>query len=263
MELMDKTVVITGATGGIGNQIALAFGDGGARLALVGRNREKLLQIAGECREKGYKVIPVEADIRRDEDIKKIVEKTHAELGPIDILINNAGAMAFNPVGQYTGEEVEDLIMTNIYGPIRLTQAVLPGMLARRHGRIVNIGSIFGSLSFPYFSIYSASKYAIRGFSEALRRELEGTDVGVTYVAPRGTKTSQSEGFLEMAKKTGMNMDQPEKVARIILDAVVADAKEVYLGRPERFFIFLNKLFPSVIDKALRKNTAIMARYIT
>ncbi|MBE9504507.1 MAG: SDR family NAD(P)-dependent oxidoreductase, partial [Proteobacteria bacterium] len=136
-------------------------------------------------------------------------------------------------------------------------------MLSRKSGQIVNIGSIFGSLSFPYFGIYSASKYAIRGFSEALRRETLGTGVGVTYVAPRGTITSQSTEFLEMAKKTGMNMDPPEKVARVILGAVLSGAKEVYIGRPERFFVFLNKFFPSIIDKALRKNVSIMAEYIT
>ena len=89
-----------------------------------------------------------------------------------------------------------------------------------------------------------------------------GTGVGVSYVAPRGTKTSQSESFLEMAKKTGMNLDEPEKVAHLIVSAIEAEKRELYIGWPEKFFVFLNKFIPSVIDRALSKNVEIMSRYI-
>ena len=102
----------------------------------------------------------------------------------------------------------------------------------------------------------------MRGYTEGLRREIQGSGVGVTYVAPRGTKTSQSDRFLEMAKKTGMNLDSPERVARIVVDAISRGKKEVYIGRPERLFVFINKLFPSIIDKALRKNVSIMSEYV-
>jgi len=259
MELKGKSVIITGATGGIGGEIARAFAAKGAKLALVGRNRKRLQDLEEEFTGKGTEVISITADLSLDEDIKKMVASAEEKFGSIDIVINNAGAMAFNPVLKATEEEVRSVVMTNIYGPIRLAQAVLPGMLQRKSGRIVNIGSIFGSLSFPYFGVYSASKCAIRGFSEALRREILGTGVGVTYIAPRGTKTSQTESFLEMAKKTGMNLDDPKKVAQIVVNSVIKEKREVYIGGPERLFVLINKLFPKIIDKALRKNVDIMA----
>lgn len=262
MELRGKTVIVTGASGGIGSHTAIALADRGSNLALVSRSADRLQQIRMWCEEKGIKAITITADIGKEDDTGKIVSETEAGIGPVDILINNAGAMSFKQIADYSGDEVRDIVMTNIYGPIRLTQAVLPGMLERGEGRIVNIGSIFGSLSFPYFGIYSATKCAVRGFSEALRREIMNSGVGITYVAPRGTRTSQSAEFLEMAKKTGMNLDSPEKVARIVVSAIMEDRKEVYIGGPEKLFVLLNKLFPSLIDRALRKNVSIMSEYV-
>ncbi|MDT8317068.1 MAG: SDR family oxidoreductase [bacterium] len=261
MEIRDKTVIVTGATGGIGSCIALDLADRGANLALVGRNAARLKEMMLKCEDRGARCLTIVADISREEDIKRIVEETEKALGPVDILLNNAGATSFKPPTGYSADEVENIVMTNIYGPIRLTQAVLPGMVERKSGHIVNIGSIFGSLSFPYFGVYSASKCAIRGYTEALRREIYGSGVGITYVAPRGTLTSQTDEFLEMARKTGMNLDIPERVAEIVVDAIGRGRKDVYIGRPERLFVLINKLFPSIIDKALRKNVSIMSNY--
>ncbi len=262
MELRDKTVIVTGATGGIGSCIALNLADRGASLALVGRNADKLQEVRLKCEARGARCTGIVADISREVDIQKIVEETENILGPVDILINNAGAMSFNSPTGYSADDVKNVVMTNIYGPIRLTQVVLAGMLKRKSGRIVNIGSIFGSLSFPYFGVYSASKCAVRGYTEALRREVQGTGVGITYVAPRGTLTSQTDEFLEMAKKTGMNLDKPQKVAETVVDAIIRGKKEVYMGKPEKLFVLINKFFPSLIDKALRKNVSIMSEYV-
>ena len=142
--------------------------------------------------------------------------------------------------------------MVNVYGTIRLTQAVLPAMLKRDSGRIVNIGSTFGSLAFPYFGVYSATKSAVRGFSEALRRELIDSGVGVTYIAPRAVRSTQPDTFFEMAKKMGMNLDDAEKVAGIIVKAVEKESNEVSIGGPEKFFTLVNKLKPSMVDGGLK-----------
>lgn len=262
MDLKGKRVLLTGATGGIGGCIARVLAEKGAHIALVGRNTERLSGTKTICEKADCKVIGIEADLTSEEDIVRVVREAEAGLGPIDILINNAGAMSFGPVASSSDEEIRNVVMSNIYGPVRLTKEVLPGMLERKTGLVVNIGSIFGSLSFPYFGIYSASKCAIRGFSEALRREIVGTGVKVSYVAPRGTKTSQSASFLEMAKETGMNLDAPESVARIIVDAIEAERRELYIGWPEKLFVFLNKFIPSVIDKALKKNVDVMSKYL-
>ncbi len=261
MVLKDKQVVITGAGGGIGSQIALAFARKGANLALVDRNTERLAGVASSCRAEGVKVKTISADITTAEGRTRIINETESALGPVDVLVNNAGIMVFKSVLEHTEEDILNTLMVNVFAVIRLTQAVLPRMIERSSGRIVNIGSVFGSLSFPYFSIYSASKSAIKGFSEGLRRELDGTGVGVTYIAPRGTRTSQSATFFEMAKKMGMNLDDPEKVGAIVARSVEKEANEVFIGMPERLFVLMNKLMPSAVDKGLRKQTKILAEY--
>lgn len=262
MDIKGKNVFLTGATGGIGGCIAKVLAEKGANIALVGRNSERLSATKAVCEKSDCKVIGIEADLTCEDDIKRAVKEAEAVLGPIDILINNAGAMSFGPVAACSDEEIRKVIMSNIYGPVRLIREALPGMLERKKGLIVNIGSIFGSLSFPYFGVYSASKCAIRGFSEALRREVLGKGVKVSYIAPRGTKTSQSESFLKMAKETDMNLDEAENVAKIIVSAIEDERRELYIGWPEKLFVFLNKFIPSVIDNALKKNVDIMSKYL-
>src|SRR6202030_2205215 len=109
---------------------------------------------------------------------KQVIDAT----GGIDVLVNCAGIASFGLFDKQTPQSMETLWRINVLAPMQLTRALLPQMTARRHGRIVNIGSVFGSIGFAYFTTYSASKFAIRGFSEALRRELEGSGIGVTYV---------------------------------------------------------------------------------
>ena len=125
------------------------------------------------------------------------------------------------------------------------------------------MGSIFGSIAFPYFSVYSASKFTLRGFSEALRRELADTGVGVTYVAPRATRTRLNDSrVMAMGEATGMNMDSPETVARQITRAIANDRNEAYLGRPESFFVRINGLLPRLVDRSLKAQRRIMEPYV-
>jgi len=264
MQLKDKVVIITGAGGGIGGAISLNLAKKGAHLSLVDRGSEGLAAISEKCRKesKGVNVIEVVGDITDENDIMRIVDESSEKLGPIDVLINCAGIMVFKYIKDHTDRDVYNTLMVNIYGTIRLTQATLPSMIKRGSGAIVNIGSIFGSMSFPLFGIYSASKFAIHGFSEALRRELRGTGVGVTYIAPRATRTSQAASFLEMAKKVGMNLDSPEIVAAKITSAIEKEKKELFIGRGESIFARLNSLAPSFFDKALAKKGDIMSKYL-
>ncbi|MBI5233915.1 MAG: SDR family oxidoreductase [Deltaproteobacteria bacterium] len=261
MDLKNKQIIITGAAGGIGQRIAFAFAQKGSNLCLVDRTAELLAPVVKELIGKGARCIAVAGDITSDEDIQRIISETEARFGPVDVIVNNAGIMPFKLIKDTTQKEVMATLMVNTYGPIRLTQAVLPSMLERHSGRIVNIGSMFATLCFPYFGLYSSSKAAIRGFSEALRRELMDTGVGVTYIAPRATRTSQPAVFFEMAEKMKMNLDCPDKVANIVIDAVEKERSEVYIGWPERFFGLINKLKPSLVDNGLKKQIAIMKDY--
>ena len=157
---------------------------------------------------------------------------------------------------------MERILKINAIAPMQLTRAVLPDMLERGSGRIVNVGSTFGSIGFACFASYSASKFALRGFSEALRREIAGSGVDVTYVAPRAVKTAlNSAAVHHMADAVKMNMDPPLWVARQIVRAIEKDKKEVYLGFPESLFVRINNLLPRLVDAATRKQNRIMRRF--
>jgi short-subunit dehydrogenase len=170
--------------------------------------------------------------------------------------------MSFRPFAEEEPATLERLLQLNLVVPMLLARQVLPRLLAQGQGRIVNIGSTFGSIGFAWFAAYSASKFGLRGLSEALRRELEGTGVGVTYVAPRAVKTPLNTGAVyRMAEVTKMNMDDPEWVAERIVQAIESDAKDVYLGFPEKLFARLNGFLPRLIDGGLRKQNALMAPF--
>jgi short-subunit dehydrogenase len=157
---------------------------------------------------------------------------------------------------------IERLVQVNLVAPMLLARALLPSLLAQGGGRIVNVGSTFGSIGFPYFAAYSASKFGMRGFSEALRRELGGTGVGVTYIAPRATQTPFNTGaIVRMNRTLKVAMDPPELVGAAIQRAIEADRDEVHLGWPERLFVRLNGLFPRIVDGALRKQQGVMRRF--
>jgi short-subunit dehydrogenase len=150
--------------------------------------------------------------------------------------------------------------MVNLIAPARLAQAVLPQMKSRRRGHLVNIGSVFGSINFAHFASYSSSKAGLRGLSQALRRELVGTGVAVTYIAPRAVRTPlNSPLVLRYAALTGMNMDAPEPVAGRIVEAIARKTSEVYLGFPESAFVRINAVLPGLVDRALR-NADLKAR---
>jgi short-subunit dehydrogenase len=145
--------------------------------------------------------------------------------------------------------------MVNLIAPVILTQAVLPKMKARGRGHIVNIGSTFGAINFAHFATYSSSKAGLQGFSEALRREIDGQGIDVTYVAPRAVKTPlNTEKVMQFAAITKMNMDSPEYVVAKIIEAISARKKDVYIGFPESLFVRINAIFPAVVDKALVAN---------
>jgi short-subunit dehydrogenase len=145
---------------------------------------------------------------------------------------------------------------------MQLTRYVLPSMIEQGHGRIVNIGSMFGSIGFPCFAAYSASKFAMRGFSQALRRELTGTGVGVTYVSPRAVKTRFNPPVVHRMAELGMmRMDDPQWVARKIVQAIEKEKDEAYLGFPESLFARINAVLPRIVDGAIVKQVPTLVSF--
>lgn len=248
MRFSGKRIAVTGGSGELGGRIVRGLMAEGADVTVLDRQ-------APTADGAGY--------IACDLSDAASLETTAAELGKSDwdALINLAGVQYFGPVEAERPDSLARTFGINLIAPIRLTQAVLPRMRARRKGRIVNIGSIFGSINFAHFATYSSSKAGLRGFSQALRRELTGSGVEVTYVAPRAVKTGfNSAKVLEYAAITKMAMDDPGLIAARIIDAVAGKKNEVYLGFPESFFVRLNAILPGVVDKALADNDRRAAR---
>ncbi|MCG2634809.1 MAG: SDR family oxidoreductase [Gammaproteobacteria bacterium] len=256
MDLSSAGIVLTGASGGIGGPLAEQLAARGGRLLLVGRNRHALEVL--EQRLPGHHSF-VEVDLTAPGAPDRVALAARERLGAVDVLLNLAGGTRFCRFEQASPDTIRDLLEVNLLAPMLLTRAVLPEMVERGGGRILNVGSIFGSIGFAYFAGYSTSKFGLRGFSEALRRELSGTGVGVTYVAPRAVRTPLNAGAIErMGAAVGMKMDDPVWVAGQIVRALEQDRKEQFLGWPERFFVRLNGLFPGLVDRgtAARNRTA-------
>ncbi|MBS1217947.1 MAG: short-chain dehydrogenase [Proteobacteria bacterium] len=257
MNLEGCRTLLTGAGSGIGRCLALALGARGAKLVLVGRNATRLTEVAREIVRAGGYALAVAHDLSAPAGHDQLVLSATNRLGGIDLLINNAGIAGF---GEFAAEDpagIDNLINTNITAPLLLTRAVLPAMLESGTGRIVNVGSILGSIGFPHFAAYSASKFALRGFSEALRRELAGSGIGVTYVAPRTTRTTlNSDTLYELSAASGAAVDDPATVAAIIVEAIAADRDEIYIGWPEKLAVRLNALLPRLISLAIGKQVA-------
>ncbi|MEN9502289.1 MAG: hypothetical protein RI964_1574 [Pseudomonadota bacterium] len=235
--LFGKHIVITGGNGGIGQLLVGLLKEQGARVTII--DRSKALDT------------PTLLCNLADTQALDALCQTLANQ-PVDVLVNLAGLMYFGHFPEQSAQALANLLMVNLQAPLRLAQAVIPGMLARGEGQIVNIGSVFGSLAFPHFTAYSASKAGLKAFSEALRREYAGKGISVTHIIPRAVKTPMNNAVIKtLHQRTQVKSDPPELVAAVIVDAIVRKRKQVTIGQPEGFFTQLNAVFPSIIDNAL------------
>lgn len=263
MQLQDKRVILTGATGGIGQSVAIQLAKQGAKLALVGTRHDALNDLHEHLKQYHDEIITIPVDLTTEQGQKQIIHDVHARFGGIDILINNAGITEFTEFSEQQPEMMERILKVNIIAPMQLTRRVLPELLDRQSGQVVNIGSTFGSIGFACFTSYSTSKFALRGFSEALRREVAASGVKVTYIAPRAVKTAlNSSAVNDMAEKVKMNMDHPALVAKKIVTAISKDKKDVYFGFPESLFVRINSLLPRLVDSALSKQNRVMRDFV-
>lgn len=255
MKLQSSTVLLTGASGGIGHALARELARRGARLLISGRDTAKLAALSAELRSRGAEVSMLPADLSTAEGPERLAQAALSG-GVPDLVVHCAGSMSFGRLDAVPAEAITRLWQTNVIAPSLLTRALLPALRKQGRGRLVFVGSIFGSLAFPMYASYSASKFALRGFAEALRRELDGSGIGVTYVAPRYTRTALNDGApARIAQALAMHQDEPAAVAARIADAVERDRREVYFGFAERIFVKLNAWFPWLVDRGLRAQT--------
>lgn len=248
MSLKSKKIVVTGGAGGIGTLLCQKLLQEGAELTVIDR-AEKL----------PFTSTLIRGDLSSLEGVAAISQQIASI--PVDILVNLAGLQYFGLCEKESPEHTALLYAVNLVAPVLLTQAVLPKMKQRGSGQIVNIGSTFGSINFAHFATYSSSKAGLKGFSQALRREVKASGIDVTYIAPRAVKTPlNTEKVLEFARITNMNMDEPAWVADQIMQAILTKQKDVYLGFPEKLFVRINAILPRLVDTALRRNVAIAAK---
>ncbi|MCC7304927.1 MAG: SDR family NAD(P)-dependent oxidoreductase [Alphaproteobacteria bacterium] len=231
MLLKGKTAYITGGTGGIGTPLVRRLQDEGAKV--------------------------IAYDMEKEGDLIANLDKVCAYLkkNTPDILINMAG---YNVLDYCENQNLEAIIDLNMIVPMRLTQAVLPGMKARNSGQIVNMGSMTALIPLPHLTGYVAAKAGLKGFNDALRRELGGGNVQLTHIVPRAVKTPMNTGVKAIInERTKVKYDEPSSVAERIFKAIINKETEVRFGWPEKLFAFLNANCPFIIDQGLQKNRKI------
>ena len=262
MDIRDKNVVLTGASGGIGRAIAERLSAEGAQLILVGRNEQKLTQLLDDLG--GHPNAIVVADIGEVEGRRRVLEYCE-DIGPggISLLINSAGVNEFGLFEEQSQAAIANLINVNLLTPILICQDLLPLLQQRDEAHIVNIGSTFGSIGYPGFGAYCASKFGLRGFTESLRRELSDSGLQVSYIAPRATQTDlNSDNIVAMNDALGTTMDQPSLVANGVMQIISTPlGTDKYLGWPEKLFVRINAVLPAIVDSSLRKQLPVIRRF--
>ncbi len=259
MQLKSRRCLLIGARGGIGRQVAQALAARGVDLVLAGRDPDALHALVPALRLHGVRVDVVSGDLLHAGGAQNIVARALEAHPELDLLVNAAGQTHFGDFEHTPPEVLERLLRVNLLGPMLLAQAAMPALRRSPQGLIVNVGSIFGSIGFPCFAAYSATKFALRGWSEALRREVADSRVGVLYFAPRYTRTALNEGAVErMAMAVGMRQDTPEVVAEALVSDIERDVRERFYGWPEKLFVRLNALWPRQIDGALSRQATKM-----
>lgn len=252
--------VLTGASGGIGAAIARVLAAESELLIVVGRNRTALERLRQELG--GDKLHLVCGDLTDPATLDAVSAQARA-LGGINLLINGAGVSQFHAFETQAEDALRQQLELNLLAPMLLTRRLLPLLLAAPAAQVINIGSIFGLLGFPGFAAYCAGKSGLKGFSQALRRELSDTAVEVRHFAPRATRTplnSAAVVALNLALHTAE--DSPERVAAAFMDFLAGRAWERTLGAKESFFVLLNKLLPGLPDSAIRGQLPIIRKHL-
>ncbi|WP_000198417.1 SDR family oxidoreductase [Bacillus mycoides] len=259
--LQEKVIVITGASSGIGEQVAMQVAAQGAVPVLIARTEEKLKRLTEKMKTTYnipcyYYVL----DVSKESEVETVFARILQDIGQIDILVNNAGFGIFKTFEEASMTEVKEMFEVNVFGLVACTKAVLPHMLERNSGQIVNVASLAGKIATPKSSAYAASKHAVLGFTNSLRMELSNTNIYVTAINPGPIDTN----FFDIAdqsgtyvKNMGRYMLKPTYVAEQIVKVMQTKKREVNLPKwmsmgPKIFALFPG-LFERIAGKSLSK----------
>ena len=261
--LQGRAVLITGGSRGLGLALARQMADEGARLAICGRDQESLERARASLAQSGAEVVAVPADVTDPASVGELIEMVRQRLGPIDVLVNNAGVIEVGPAVTMSVADYEEAMATNFWGMLYPTLALLPEMRARRSGRIVNITSIGGKLGIPHLLPYSASKFAAVGFSQGLRAEVAADGIKVVTVCPglmrtgsprnaifRGQHRSEYAWFSISDALPGLSISAENAARRIVAACRRGDA-EVLFPVPARLAAVVNAVAPGLTASVL------------
>jgi uncharacterized protein len=256
-QLKGKNIVITGASGGIGAEIAKLCAKSGANLVLIARSIEKLKQLQMELQQKHQVRVEVyQLDVSNTDKVKEVFTTIFTEIDEVDILVNNAGFGVFREAHAATMDEIKGMFDVNVVGLMACTSMVLPKMRERRFGHIINIASQAGKIATPKSSVYSATKHAVLGYTNSLRMELSDFNVLVTSVNPGPIATN----FFNIADEKGTYvknvqkfMLQPEYVARKVVDSMLTKTREINLPRWMNMGSVVYVLFPRLFERIGKK----------
>ncbi len=255
VEPAGATALVTGASSGIGAAVCRALALAGSSVALVARRADRLAEVAATLGPGRHIVLP--CDVRDPQAIDATITASAAALGPVDILVNNAGIGRYLPFVDTDAAETDAILETNLLAALRFTRALLPGMLARRRGHVVNVASIAGRIGSRNHAVYCASKFALAGFSESLVYEVAGTGVDVTLVNPGiiATPFFDHASFARFPARARRRAIAPEIVAAAIVRAL--RRRDVEVTVPGHFALgpILKAIAPGMFRRLMRRQS--------
>jgi short-subunit dehydrogenase len=269
--IRGSTVVLTGAASGIGAALAANLAARGASLALADRNAEGLAAVAAAIRASGTKVSEHVLDVADRAALEALPEQVLAEHDRVNVLVNNAGVALAGDFADVTLADFEWLFDINFWAPVRLTKAFMYALAREPAAHIVNVSSLFGLIAPPGQAAYCAAKFALRGFSESLRHELEGSTISLTVVHPGGIRTEIANSAripqsidpvvarAQMKEFNKLLRTSPEEAAELIARAIERRDKRLLIGRDARMGERLQRLFPASYWKYIRRQAGSVA----
>jgi short-subunit dehydrogenase len=256
LDLTGARTILTGASSGIGHALALRLAGQGARLVLASRNQERLGPLAEAIRTKGGSVVVVPTDVADPDQRVRLVEQTVAQLGGLDVLVNNAGVGARGFFADATEERLRRIMEVNFFAATELTRLALPHLRKGRNPMVVNVASVLARRAIPAMSEYCASKFAMAGWSESLRAELVRQAIHVLLVCPGGVETEFEAHMIERGTRwrfRDRRRMSADRCAQLIVAAMRRRKNEVVITASAKLVVWVNSLAPWLLDWLLAR----------
>lgn len=260
IDLAGRTVIVTGASGGIGVPLCAALLAAGAHVLAVGRDEARLRRLAQQL--PAGRLSWAVGDVATEAGRARVLEAARAAVPTPSVLVLAHAQAAFGLFEEQSPDEIARLMQTNLVAPMLLVHALLPVLRMHAAASVAVVGSTFGSLAFPGFAAYSASKYGLRGLTEALAREYADTSLRFQYLSPRATRTPFNTPAVDaLNAELKVASDAPDEVARQLVTAIAQGTSRLQVGWPEKLFARLNGLLPGLVDRNLRASLPIVRRH--